>query len=277
MSAGDAAEMQIGRVLKEARTRAGLDVRTVEEQTKIRVKYLRALEDEQWEVLPSPAYAKGFLRTYAQVLGLDGEALVDEFRRQVELERGEPAYPLGDQVPERRRRPGEPLGGGGPSWRPLLIGAAVLVVGVLLVLGITGGDDEGEGGGRDDPRREARQERREERRQERRREQRRAAAEAEAEKVALELDIVSPVTVCLLGPDNEELIDGQVLAAGTTEGPFNAERFQLRFPSGYDREFFELRLGGERVRVPETQGPTAFSITAPGKVRRAPEPGLECP
>jgi hypothetical protein len=268
--------MQIGRVLKEARTRAGLDVRTVEEHTKIRVKYLRALEDEQWEVLPSPAYAKGFLRTYAQLLGLDGEALVDEFRRQVEDERGEPSYPLGDQVLERRRRPGEPLGGGGPSWRIVLIGAVAVAVGVLLVLGITGGDDDGDGGG-DRTRREARQERRQERREERRREERQAAAQTEAEKVALELEVVSPVAVCLLGPDDEALIDGQVLAAGTKEGPFNAERFELRFPSGYDRTFFELHLGGERVRVPETQGPTAFSITPPDRVRRAAEPSLECP
>jgi cytoskeleton protein RodZ len=268
--------MQIGRVLKEARTRAGIDVRTVEDRTKIRVKYLRALEDEQWDVLPSPAYAKGFLRTYAQLLGLDGEALVDEFRRHVEPGDGEPSYPLGDQVLERRRRPGEPLGGGGPSGRGLLIGAGVVVAGVLLVLGITGGDDD-DGGGRDaSSKHEARQERRAERRQDRRREER-AAAEAEAQKVELELSVDSPVAVCLLGPDNEELIDGQVLAAGAQEGPFNAERFELRFPSGYDRTFFELRLGGERVRVPETQGPTAFRITPPQRLRRAPEPGLECP
>ena len=270
--------MQIGRVLKEARTRAGVDVRTVEERTKIRVKYLRALEDEQWEVLPSPAYAKGFLRAYAQVLGLDGEALVDEFRRQVELEGSEPSYPLGDQVLERRRRPGEPLGGGGgPGWRAVLIGAVVAVIGVLLVLGLTGDDDDGDDGRGDRARREARQERRQERREERRREERRAAAQAEAKKVSLELEVDSAVAVCLLGPDDEELIDGQVLAAGTTEGPFNAKRFELRFPSGYDRTFFELRLDGERVRVPETQGPTAFAIRPPAKLRRAPEPGLECP
>jgi cytoskeleton protein RodZ len=267
-------EMQIGRVLKEARTRAGLDVRAVEERTKIRVKYLRALEDEEWDLLPTPAYAKGFLRTYAQLLGLDGEALVDEFRRQVEAERGEPTYPLGDQVLERRRRPGE-VPRGGPGWGALLAGVAVLVAGVLLVLGLTGDDD---GGGRDArAKREARQERREERRQERRREERQAAAEAEAEKVELELAVISPVAVCLLGPDDEELIDGQVLAAGTREGPFAAQRFELRFPSGYDRGFFELRLDGEQVRVPETQGPTAFAITAPAKMRRAPEPSLECP
>ena len=76
--------LPIGEVLKRTRTRRKLDIRTVEERTKIRIKYLRALENEEWEVLPAPAYAKGFLRTYAQFLGLDGDALVDEYRRTVE-------------------------------------------------------------------------------------------------------------------------------------------------------------------------------------------------
>ena len=269
-------QMEIGRVLKEARTRAGLDVRTAEERTKIRVKYLRALEDEQWDVLPNPAYAKGFLRTYAQFLGLDGETLVDEFRRRVEVEPGHPTYPLGEQVLERRRRPGESLAGG-PRWPPFLVGAVVLVVGVLLVLGLTGDEDGGDRRAEVRAKREARQERRAERRQERIRESAGEQQEEQSRKVELELRIVSPVAVCLLGEDGEELIDGQVLAPGTREGPFGAERFELRFPSGYDRGFFELRLDGERTRLPETQGPTAYRITAPAKVRRAPEPGPGCP
>ena len=94
-------EMRIGEVLKQARARSGMDIRAAEEQTKIRVKYLRALEDEEWDALPSAAYAKGFLRTYAQLLGLDGEALADAYRRQVERGRTDPTF-LGDQVLERR-------------------------------------------------------------------------------------------------------------------------------------------------------------------------------
>ena len=96
-------EMRIGQVLEQRATRAGLEIADVEEQTKIRAKYLRALESEDWDELPSSAYAKGFLRTYSQLLGLDAEALVDEYRRQVESELDEPSYPLGDQVLERRR------------------------------------------------------------------------------------------------------------------------------------------------------------------------------
>ena len=85
---GRGSGLPIGEVLKRARTRQKVDIRTVEEQTKIRTKYLRALENEEWDVLPGPAYAKGFLRTYAQFLGLDGDALVDEYRRTVESSLG---------------------------------------------------------------------------------------------------------------------------------------------------------------------------------------------
>ena len=269
-----AGAMQIGRVLKDARQRAGLDIRTVEEKTKIRTRYLRALENEEWEALPTPAYAKGFLRTYANALGLDGEALVDEFRRQVEPLQGASSYPLGDQVLERPRRLGQPPGGGRGPW-PWIAAGVLAVAGTLLVLGLTGGDDEPAGERRGDSRQSARkEERREERRRERRAEERRVGAAAD--RVELELVVSSPVAVCLLGGQGQELIDGQVLAAGSEER-FEAERFELRFPSGYDREFFELRVAGEPVRVPETQGPTAFTIKPPARVRRAPEPGSSCP
>ena len=100
--------LPIGEVLKRTRTRRKIDIRTVEQQTKIRIKYLRALENEEWDVLPGPAYAKGFLRTYAQFLGLDGDALVDEYRRTVEAALdADRAYLFSEPVLERRRRPGE--------------------------------------------------------------------------------------------------------------------------------------------------------------------------
>ena len=63
--------MRIGQVLEQARERAGLEITDIEDSTKIRGKYLRALESEDWGELPSSAYAKGFLRTYGQLLGLD--------------------------------------------------------------------------------------------------------------------------------------------------------------------------------------------------------------
>jgi cytoskeletal protein RodZ len=70
---------EIGSSLREARERQGLDLAAVERETKIRGKYIRALEDEQFELLPAQTYVKGFLRTYAEVLGLDGQLYVDEY------------------------------------------------------------------------------------------------------------------------------------------------------------------------------------------------------
>ena len=70
---------EIGSSLKEARVRQGLEFAEIETGTKIRGKYLRALEDEHFDVLPGETYIKGFLRTYAEYLGLDGQLYVDEF------------------------------------------------------------------------------------------------------------------------------------------------------------------------------------------------------
>jgi hypothetical protein len=70
---------EIGSSLKEARLRQGVDLNEAEAATKIRAKYLRALEDERFEILPAQTYVKGFLRAYADYLGLDGQLYVDEF------------------------------------------------------------------------------------------------------------------------------------------------------------------------------------------------------
>ena len=71
---------EIGETLRDARMRARIDVSEIEAKTKIRAKYLRALENEEWGLLPGPTFVKSFLRTYAQALDLDGKALVEEYR-----------------------------------------------------------------------------------------------------------------------------------------------------------------------------------------------------
>ena len=70
----------IGATLREARMRARIDISEVEAGTKIRAKYLRALENEEWDLLPGPTYVKSFLRTYAEALDLDAKLLVDEYK-----------------------------------------------------------------------------------------------------------------------------------------------------------------------------------------------------
>src|SRR5437763_11660480 len=134
---------EIGATLREARMRARIDVSEIEAQTKIRAKYLRALENEEWGLLPGPTFVKSFLRTYAQALGLDGKALVEEYR--LHHEGGGDSFEPIAASPRRggATRPSRPArggGGGGPSRRYM---AAVTVAGavvvLLIVLLVTGG------------------------------------------------------------------------------------------------------------------------------------------
>ena len=83
---------EIGNSLREARLRQGFELPRVEADTKIRAKYLRALEEERFEVLPGETYVKGFLRTYSEYLGLDGQLYVDEFNSRFTREE-EPLAP----------------------------------------------------------------------------------------------------------------------------------------------------------------------------------------
>ena len=70
---------EIGNSLREARERQGLELAQLEAETKVRARYLRALEEERFDQLPAESYARGFLEVYATRLGLDGQVYVDEF------------------------------------------------------------------------------------------------------------------------------------------------------------------------------------------------------
>src|SRR4030081_888848 len=86
---------EIGNSLREARVRRDIEFAQAELATKIRGKYLRALEEEQFDVLPSETYVKGFLRTYAEYLGLDGQLYVDEYNSR---------FVIGEEQSEARAR-----------------------------------------------------------------------------------------------------------------------------------------------------------------------------
>ncbi|MFH0915523.1 MAG: RodZ domain-containing protein, partial [bacterium] len=94
----------IGNSLREARIRKGLSIKDVADVTKIRSKYLEALEEDDFEVLPGPTYVKGFLRTYAAFLKLDADALVDEYRGSHEPRKEEPAGLRADVTQTSRSR-----------------------------------------------------------------------------------------------------------------------------------------------------------------------------
>jgi cytoskeleton protein RodZ len=97
---------EIGNSLREARARRQIAVGQAEQATKIRGKYLRALEEERFDLLPSETYVKGFLRTYADYLGLDGQLYVDEYNSRfvIDDEWGRRRGPRGASGRRRERR-----------------------------------------------------------------------------------------------------------------------------------------------------------------------------
>jgi cytoskeleton protein RodZ len=123
---------EIGSTLREARMRAHIDITEVETSTKIRAKYLRAIENEEWDLLPGSVYVKSFLRTYSDFLGLDSRLLIDEFKRRYERPADHEARQISglsrerERTSRRRARPSFSL-----SPR-LVIGAALLVIVVAL-------------------------------------------------------------------------------------------------------------------------------------------------
>src|SRR5918993_4547736 len=124
----------IGETLREARMRQRVNIEELEQSTKIRAKYLRALENEEFGLLPGPTYVKSFLRTYAEKLGLDPQLLVEEFRARYEPPEPLEFQPLASPPRDRRRRGRPP----GPRFGPgaAIAAAAVALVGFLLVLGL---------------------------------------------------------------------------------------------------------------------------------------------
>lgn len=72
--------MRIGQELKSARLKKGLDLTEIEEALKIRLRFLQALEKNEFDILPGPAYVKGFIRSYAKYVGLDPQALIEEYK-----------------------------------------------------------------------------------------------------------------------------------------------------------------------------------------------------
>src|SRR5688500_9883876 len=124
----------IGASLREARMRARIDISEVEASTKIRAKYLRALENEEWDLLPGPTYVKSFLRTYAESLDLDAKLLVDEYKLRHERLSEVEMQPISAAAPGRERRRQGPLI---PRW----VTIAAIFAALIVTLSLLGGDD----------------------------------------------------------------------------------------------------------------------------------------
>ncbi len=116
---------EIGNSLREARLRQGLDFPEIEQATKIRPKYLRALEDEQFDILPGQTYVKGFLRSYAEYLGLDGQLYVDEYNSR---------YIHVDEETPLRARSTSSLSRAGPRFETSVLLAALAAIAIVTLL-----------------------------------------------------------------------------------------------------------------------------------------------
>ena len=121
---------EIGNSLREARLRRQIEFAEAEHGTKIRGKYLRALEDERFELLPSHTYIKGFLRSYAEYLGLDGQLYVDEYNSRFVVGEEDAPVRQARRVPAARARKAERRES---NVVLLALIAIVLVTGLVIV------------------------------------------------------------------------------------------------------------------------------------------------
>jgi hypothetical protein len=252
---------EIGETLRDARMRAHIDVSEIEAQTKIRAKYLRALENEEWSLLPGPTFVKSFLRTYATALGVDGKALVEEYRLHHE--------PLSDGTPEPivsspKHKQGAARPPGGPSRAYLAVLGGVVLVIILLVVGLltgggggspknssTAGSTSARAGGATSGAAAK---------------HRASGASARSGIVALSLKATGTVYVCLIGEGGRRLISGADLQPGTSTPTYHARRFQLTLGNSS----VEMFVDGVARTVPASSQAIGYSISKAAGRRRLP-------
>ena len=241
--------------------RRGLDIADVEQATKIRAKYLRALENEEFGMLPGSTFAKTFLRTYSEYLGLDAQLLVEEFRAQHEP-RGE------GELPAFAPQPGDRMGRGrdGPPFGPgtvFAVGIVLLLV-LFAIIGLSGGDDEGDGDNGPSTTPAARDER-PSNADRRRRERRRAGTGTLRVRV-----VPAGLTyVCLDDGKGNRIFEGTI-----TEPRTFRRRGRLRINLG--RVPLRLTANGRRISIEEGPAGAGFSFSRSGTAEPLPPEQRPC-
>jgi cytoskeleton protein RodZ len=235
----------IGETLREARMRQRVNIEELEQATKIRAKYLRALENEEFGLLPGPTYVKSFLRTYAEKLGLDPQLLVEEYRAQYEPPEPVEFQPIASSPREARRRPPAPRFGPGAA----IVVAALALLAFLLVLGLTSGEDEPERTVDTGPARTAPEEKPR---------RRKTPAAGAAKRVELRVIPALPTYVCIdLGGPDEVVFEGTLTGARTFRS-----RETLRINLG--KRSAQLRVNGRPVAFENGPDPVGFEFTRAG-------------
>ena len=261
----------IGERLREARTRRGASIEDAEDGTKIRARYLRALEDEQYDVLPGRTYVRTFLRSYAEWLGLDARLLVEEYRAQYEGDRteeveGAPFSPVEGRGRERQRV-GLPRGGPGPL--AFLGFGALAVILFFLILGLTA-EEEPRGPSQSASEQAEREKRRSARRRQRTRERspRRPERRATPRSVSLRVVPSEPTYVCVDDGSGNVRYEGTLTEARR----FRGKRLRMNLGKTSAR----VSQNGRRVPVDaRSPNPVAYDFR-PGKRRRLPLTQAPC-
>jgi cytoskeleton protein RodZ len=250
----------IGTTLREARMRARIDISEIETETKIRAKYLRALENEEWDLLPGPTYVKSFLRTYADALGLDGKLLIEEYKLRherlsdVELQ---PIAPLGQRERRRRSRAAVPRG--------LLV--AVVVAALLVGLWVLGNrnNDDGATQGSTPPPSTSQPATPSSSSKATAPKKKKKKSKPKPKLARLTIVATGQVYVCLKAAGKRTLVPGIVLTGGARQGPYKSSRFRVQLGSSEAR----LIVNGKSRSVPSVANGIGYEIT-PRRVRRLP-------
>lgn len=245
----------IGETLREARMRQHMDIADVEARTKIRAKYLRALENEEFAMLPGSTFVKTFLRTYAEQLGLDPHLLVEEYRAnyegpdEAELQ---PLTPPAVSRSERERRRGP----GPPGRLPIVIGAVLAVLVFLVILGWKSDDNKGGGGsakvaaGKTETTPQAKPKRAEPKRKPK-------PKPVVAASVNLKLVPEGDTYVCVdKGEGTDRLFEGTI----NTPRSFKGKRIRINL----GRTAVQITLNGKRFNFPQGGEPAGFDFTPKG-------------
>jgi hypothetical protein len=249
---------EIGSILRETRMRRRIDIVEVESATKIRAKYLRALENEEWDLIPGPTFVKTFLRTYGDYLGLDSRMLVEEYKQRFERPTPQDLLPFAPRATARRRGPRPPVI---PPFA--IVGACVvLLLGALWALGQMG-DSGGEADAPADPTptatatatptAEATSSGSE------RKGGRQGAAAPQV--VRLRIEPTGLVNVCLVsGASGKVLIPSTNLDAGADTRVFRSKHLKVTFGNGQAR----MHIGSKTYDVADSAEPVGYDLR-PGK------------
>jgi cytoskeletal protein RodZ len=235
--------------------RQRLDIADVEARTKIRAKYLRALENEEFAMLPGSTFVRTFLRTYAEVLGLDPQRLVEEYRTNYEPRDDLDVQPIapgaggGGGGPGRGRERGgrqRPRPSGPRNPLPIIGGAVIVILIFLIVLGLTAGNDN-DNSGKQSAKTETTKTT----------PKKRKPKPATPTTVTLRVEPDGPTYVCLdRGPGTDHLFEGTISEPQTFKGQ------KLRINLG--RTAGQLILNGKKFNVEPSATPVGYEFSPTG-------------